>query len=275
MTILDGTFEISTGDDGIHADEISTISGGTLNIAKCNEGIEGASVDISGGEITIVASDDGLNAANGTATVPGMGTSDCIIRISGGTVYIHASGDGLDSNGDLEVTGGQVYVYSDGMADAALDYDGTATITAGTVIAVGNSGMAQNFGTNSTQGSILVNFNSNVTGDVSLTDSGGNVLATFSPDGSYNSVVISCAGLTVGETYTVTAGTQSQTVTLDNLIYGSSNGFVGIGGMGGPGGQGSFGGSPGGNGFPGGQNSGGSSGGPGGDGSTPPTPPQQ
>ena len=275
VTILDGTFEISTGDDGVHADEISAISGGTLNIAKCNEGIEGASVDISGGEITIVASDDGLNATNGTATVPGMGTSDCIIRISGGTVYIHASGDGLDSNGDLEVTGGQVYVYSDGMADAALDYDGTATITAGTVIAVGNSGMAQNFGTNSTQGSILVNFNSNVTGDVSLTDSGGNVLATFSPDGSYNSVVISCAGLTVGETYTVTAGTQSQTVTLDSLIYGSSNGFGGMGGMGGPGGQGSFGGGPGGNGFPGGQNSGGSSGGPGGDGSTPPTPPQQ
>lgn len=275
VTILDGTFEISTGDDGVHADEISTISGGTLNIAKCNEGIEGASVDISGGEITIVASDDGLNAANGTATVPGMGTSESIIRISGGTVYIHASGDGLDSNGDLEVTGGQVYVYSDGMADGALDYDGTATITAGTVIAVGNSGMAQNFGTDSTQGSILVNFSRNVTGDVSLTNSGGNVLATFSPDGSYNSVVISCAGLTIGETYTVTAGTQSQTVTLDSLIYGSSNGFGGMGGMGGPGGQGSFGGGPGGNGFPGGQNSGGSSGGPGGDGSTPPTPPQQ
>ena len=58
-------------------------------------------------------------------------------------------------------------MFSDGSADAALDYDGTATITAGTVIAVGNSGMAQNFGTDSTQGSILVNFNSNVTGDVS------------------------------------------------------------------------------------------------------------
>lgn len=279
VTIMDGTFEISTGDDGVHADETSTISGGTLNIAKCYEGIEGATVDISGGEITIVASDDGLNAANGTATVPGVGTSDSIIRISGGTVCIHASGDGLDSNGDLEVTGGQIYVFSDGMADAALDYDGTATITAGTVIAVGNSGMAQNFGTNSTQGSILVNFNGNVTGDVSLADSGGNVLATFSPDGSYNSVVISCAGLTIGETYTVAAGTQSQTVTLDRLIYGSSNGF---GGMGGPRGQGSFGGPNGdssfggSSGFPGRQNSDGSSDAPGGDGfSMPPTPPQQ
>ncbi|MCI5977191.1 MAG: carbohydrate-binding domain-containing protein [Clostridiales bacterium] len=110
VTIMDGTFEISTGDDAVHADETSTISGGTLNIDKCCEGIEGVSVDISGGEITIVASNDGLNAANGTATVPGVGTSDGIIRISGGTVCIHASGDGLDSNGDLDVTGGQNYV---------------------------------------------------------------------------------------------------------------------------------------------------------------------
>ena len=282
VTIMDGTFEISTGDDAVHADETSTISGGTLNIAKFCEGIEGVSVDISGGEITIVASNDGLNAANGTATVPGVGTSDGIIRISGGTVCIHASGDGLDSNGDLDVTGGQNYVFSDGMADAALDYDGTATITAGTVIAVGNSGMAQNFGTNSTQGAILVNFNGNVTGDVSLADSGGNVLATFSPDGSYNSVVVSFAGLTIGKTYPVTAGTQSQTVTLDSLIYGSSNGFGGMGGMGGPRGQGSFGGPNGdssfggSSGFPGRQNSDGSSGAPGGDGfSMPPAPPQQ
>ena len=207
VTIMDGTFEISTGDDAVHADETGTISGGTLNIAKCCEGIEGVSVDISGGEITIVASNDGLNAANGTATVPGVGTSDGIIRISGGTVCIHASGDGLDSNGDLDVTGGQIYVFSDGMADAALDYDGTATIT---------------------------------------------------------------------------AGTQSQTVTLDSLIYGSSNGFGGMGGMGGPRGQGSFGGPNGdssfggSSGFPGRQNSDGSSGAPGGDGfSMPPAPPQQ
>lgn len=73
----------------------------------------------------------------------------------------------------------------------------------------------------------------------------------------------------MGETYTVTAGTQSQTVTLDSLIYGSSNGFGGMGGMAVPAARAALAAAPW-NGFPGGQNSGGSSAGPGGDGSTPP-----
>lgn len=64
-----------------------------------------------------------------------------------------AGGDGIDSNGDLNVSGGEIYVSgptSDG--DSALDYDGAATITGGTIVASGYSGMAQNFGSDSTQG---------------------------------------------------------------------------------------------------------------------------
>lgn len=65
-----------------------------------------------------------------------------------------AGGDGIDSNGDLNVSGGEIYVSgptSDG--DSALDYDGAATITGGAIVAAGYSGMAQNFGSDSTQGS--------------------------------------------------------------------------------------------------------------------------
>lgn len=65
-----------------------------------------------------------------------------------------AGGVGIDSNGDLNVSGGEIYVSgptSDG--DSALDYDGAATVTGGTIVAAGYSGMAQNFGSDSTQGS--------------------------------------------------------------------------------------------------------------------------
>lgn len=65
-----------------------------------------------------------------------------------------AGSDGIDSNGDLNVSGGEIYVSgptSDG--DSALDYDGAATVTGGTIVAAGYSGMAQNFGSDSTQGS--------------------------------------------------------------------------------------------------------------------------
>ena len=76
------------------------------------------------------------------------------VTVSGGTIRIDAGGDGIDSNGDLNVSGGETYVSgptSDG--DSALDYDGAATVTGGTIVAAGYSGMAQNFGSDSTQGS--------------------------------------------------------------------------------------------------------------------------
>ena len=77
------------------------------------------------------------------------------------------------------------------------------------------------------------------------------MLASYTPSKAYNSVVISTEALTVGGTYTVTAGSYSETVTLTSLIYGGGMGMGGFGGMGGPmGGQpgGGFGGGPGGQG---------------------------
>lgn len=244
VTISGGTFTVTTGDDGVHADNAVTITDGTIDIPKCYEGIEGQTITISGGTIDITASDDGLNAAGG-ADQSGFsgrgpdsfgGNSDCCITISGGTIRIDASGDGIDSNGDLNVSGGEIYVSgptSDG--DSALDYDGSATITGGTVIAAGYSGMAQNFGADSTQGSILLTCQSTSTETIRITDASGNVLAEFTPAKAYTCVVVSIPALKQGGTYTVTMGGESTDVTLDSLIYGSGGMGGGIGGQ--PGGN--------------------------------------
>lgn len=242
IVIKGGTFTIATGDDGIHANENVTVSGGAITVTKSYEGIEGKSIDLTGGEISVTASDDGLNAAGGADSSgfggPGFGggdrfgtaSSDVYIRIAGGKLYVNASGDGIDSNGNLIVSGGETYVDGPtGNGDGALDYDGTATITGGILVAVGSSGMAQNFGTASTQGSILLNFSTGSKSAVTLTDAQGNVLVSYTPFKTYNSVVISCPGLVQGGTYTVSACGQSSSVTLSSLIYGS--------GMGGGGGQ--------------------------------------
>lgn len=231
--ISGGTFAISTGDDGVHADENLKISGGTINISKSYEGLEGATIDISGGKITITASDDGINAAGGNDE-SGFGggmardtfgsSSSYYINISGGTINIDASGDGIDSNGNLTVSGGEIYVSGPTSGgDSALDYDGTAAITGGIVIAAGSSGMAQNFGDSSTQGSIMLTYQSFASGKISVADSSGNVLAEYTPSKNYSCVVVSCPGLTKGGTYTVTACGQSQSVTLESTIYGSGS----------------------------------------------------
>ncbi len=240
MTVNRGEFTIATGDDALHADETTTVNGGTINISTCYEGVEGNDVVISGGYLKLYATDDGINAAGGNdgSGFGGMfggsfGGSDSSILISGGEIYINADGDGIDSNGDLTVTGGTIYVSgpeSDG--DGALDYDGTGQITGGTLVAVGRSGMAMNFGDTSTQGSILISTANCAAGtEVVLKDADGNVMVSYTAESSFNSVVVSCPGLEQGGTYTVTAGDEAYEVTLESLIYGS--GFSMGGGFGG------------------------------------------
>lgn len=240
IVIKGGAITIATGDDGIHADKNVAVSGGAITVTKSYEGIEGKSIDLTGGEISVTASDDGLNAAGGVdgSGFGGFGfgggdrfgttSSDIYIRIAGGKLYVNASGDGIDSNGNLIVSGGEIYVDGPtGNDNGALDYDGTATITGGILVAVGSSGMAQNFGTASTQGSILLNFSTGSKSAVTLTDADGNVLVSYTPSKTYNSVVISCPELVKGGIFTVSACGQSSSVTLSSLIYGSGSGMGG------------------------------------------------
>ncbi len=100
----------------------------------------------------------------------------------------------------------------------------TVTITEeGTYILSGTlKGMAQNFGTSSTQGSMLVSTGSQSAGStITLTDSNGNELLSFQAAKAFDCVVISCPGIVQGATYTVSAGGSSTEVTMDSLIYGS------------------------------------------------------
>lgn len=156
-------------------------------------------------------------------------------------INIDAGGDGIDSNGSLYVSGGEIYVSGpESNADGALDYDGEATITGGSLIAAGASGMAQNFGSSSTQGSILVTFTTQSAGTtISLLDESGNELISWQSGKTYNSVVISSPDITVGSTYTIKAGGYETTVTMDSVIYGNGMGIGGgfPGGNGGMGGQ--------------------------------------
>lgn len=257
VTVSGGTLDISTGDDGIHSGNNTVVSGGEINIAKCYEGLEGQTVTVSGGKVTLTASDDGINAAGGDNQGVGGGfgpdsfsaDSNAKITITGGEIHVNASGDGLDSNGDIEISGGTVYVYgptSDG--NGSLDYDNNAVITGGTVLIAGSSGMAMNFGSESTQGSILASTGNASAGTaVKLTDSSGNVIAEFTPTVSFQTIVISTPDITSDGTYTLTVGDSKQEITMSGYIYGSRMG----GGFGGgqPGGNGGFGGGnrPGGN----------------------------
>ena len=235
VRIAGGSFEISTADDGIHASDIAEIQGGNIYVPVCYEGIEGATVRISGGEISIVSDDDGITAAGGVDSSGMAGRPDAFfasdnyaIEISGGVLQVNARGDGLDSNGSLAISGGTVYVSASiDSGNGALDYDSTGIITGGTVIAAGAGGMAMNFSDAQQQGSVLLNFSISSTEAVTLYDAQGNELLQYTPPKQYSSALISCPALQQGQTYTITAGSQTQTLILDTLLMG--NGAAGAG----------------------------------------------
>ena len=272
-----GTITINAADDGIPSGTTLDIVGGELDITNSNEGIEGKDVNISGGEINIVSSDDGINATASSTTgeKASMQAQDASINISGGKITVNAEGDGIDSNGNLTVSGGETYVSGPTRGgNGGIDYNGTATITGGTIIVTEIQSMTESFGSDSTQGVVQVSVSNQAAGTtVSIKDSKGNVLASYTPSKEYNSVIISTAGMVQGETYTVTAGSTTQEVTLSQLVSSSSGMNGGPGGSEGDprgnsinGNNGNFGGpngngGPGGNGNLGGPNGNGGSGG--------------
>lgn len=238
LTITDGTYTIASGDDGIHGDGLTAIAGGTIKITKSYEGIEGLSIAISGGDIEVTASDDGLNAAGGNdqSGAGGYGgfegngaseaSSDCDIAISGGTLKVNASGDGIDSNGTITVSGGETYVSGPtSNGNGALDYGTDAVISGGIFLAAGSSGMASNFGASSTQGVMMVSISSeSENGAISLKDSSGTTLLSWTAAKPFSSVVLSCPEIQEGAAYTVSTDDESTEVTMTSLVYGSSAG---------------------------------------------------
>ena len=103
VTVLSGTLDLATGDDGIHADGALRIDGGTITVSQSYEGLEGFTIDINGGTIHVVSSDDGLNSAGGSDSGEGsdfmaggfgggMGGDQaiegCYIRITDGFIYV-------------------------------------------------------------------------------------------------------------------------------------------------------------------------------------------
>ncbi|MDE6698809.1 MAG: carbohydrate-binding domain-containing protein [Lachnospiraceae bacterium] len=227
-----GSFEISSDDDGMSASSALMINGGNVNITKCNEGLEGMYIDINAGNISIVSGDDGINASGGNSNSNSMkGDSSLYISIAGGVTYVNAGGDGIDSNGNIYISGGELYISGPtNSANGAIDYELEGIITGGTVVAAGSAGMAENFSSGSAQGSMLVNISGMVTGEIIIKNSAGEVLARFTPDKSYNSVVISTPDIKVGETYTVSMAGEETTVNMESTIYGS--GFGNPGGFG-------------------------------------------
>lgn len=247
ITLAGGELDITASDDSINAnggsDGFSGGFGGGFGGRRSD--MNSQSGDMTPPDNSNMQTPPDGNAPSGNPpTMPGQDAADStttddttdkqpVLLITGGKITVNADGDGLDSNGDLRVEGGDITINGpsnggNGALDIGTENGGAGVIAGGTLIALGTSSMTENFGSTSTQCAFLVTMNSFGAGEtITITDSQGNVLYTGVTVKSANSVVFSSPDLVVGETYTVTIGSTSATVTQSSTVVGNSNGFGG------------------------------------------------
>lgn len=123
----DGTLNLTaTAGKGVRANRTLTVESGMF-VINSEEGIEATGITINGGDITISASDDGINASDKTDEfTPYLIINDGSISIT----MADGDTDGIDSNGDITINGGTISIN----AQSAIDYDGTAVFNGGTLI---------------------------------------------------------------------------------------------------------------------------------------------
>lgn len=235
IIINNGTLYITAADDGMHADDTLIINAGVIQIAESYEGLEACNINLNGGTVRLTASDDGLNATNGSGSTwePGgsttMGQSP-LVTIIGGYHVLNAGGDGLDSNGSIRMSGGSVYVFGptnngNGAIDIGDSMSDTMTISGGTLLAVGSSGMAES-PENDGQAVLAGNLRSSALPAGTLLgflDGNGQVLAVFELPKQISSIVYSSSAIQSGASYTIVyGGTVSGHTVTDGVVSGGT-----------------------------------------------------
>ena len=249
-TIGGGEISLVSSDDAVHADDMLVINDGVLRIDDCFEGLEAFAVEVRGGDVTIRAVNDGINA-NGMEMMfarnstqeseftSASGAETTYFLMAGGKVDLVVTGnmsnqgDGVDSNGAVYITGGELIVSTYGsFMENGLDTGwGGPTVTGGMVMAGGSSTMTESFSSYSTQCCAVIPTSYMPDGtEVTITDEDGNGIWSVVMADAFSCLQISHPDLQEGHVYTLAYGSEST-----ELDFTATTNISRSGGFGGPG----------------------------------------
>ena len=230
-----GETTVSAGDDGVHADSTLMINNGIVNVTKAVEGFEGWYIIAKGGKTAVTTSDDGWNAAGGSADA----------STASGSQWGGPGGGGAASKsvGYIEIYGGYHYLYAAGNDVDVLDANGSVKMSGGVVILELGSGSGMGGGPGGSRpgsqgGSTSGSCSTNMSGGIIDTDSGisvtGGVLLGF---GSQTESMVNCnsVSFTAGTAYGSNKAAFKPSVSGSMIVFsndvGSSVSSVDVGSM--------------------------------------------
>ncbi|NLB91245.1 MAG: carbohydrate-binding domain-containing protein [Clostridiales bacterium] len=212
VDITGGHLRIHSQNRGIHGTLSVAVRGGDIGILDCREGIEGEKIFLEGGEISIASSDDGINASGGDTNKKKVAFDEKgevihLIAITGGIVHLDVGGDGLDSNGDILLQGGTLFI--EGPPDrknSAIDYNGTFTLHGGNLLVATKH---NNQWPATDRPGILTYHQGAENTSIFLTDQRGEEVMTWTPKKAFDLLVFVTENLKEGEKYTLHIGEET------------------------------------------------------------------
>lgn len=208
INIADGEFHIQSGDDGIHAEHTLLISNGNIEIEKCFEGLEGFQIAVNGGRISVIASDDGVNATSSDTVmsqIKGFFARQTLgkLEITDGLLTVNSEGDSLDSNGIMTISGGVVLVAGPqgDSNDSIVDCDGSKTVNGGILLCIGTQddgdfGSSEDYFDVENQVQVVKSVEMQSEGTaIELQDTNGNIIVTFIAPKSFDYIVATAPNL--------------------------------------------------------------------------------
>jgi hypothetical protein len=130
---------------GIKVDGVITIiDNAIISVTTTGAGGEGieskTNINITGGQVTVNASDDAINSSYNDDTKSLSTAGD--LTINGGYVYARSTGnDGIDANGNCYIKGGLIYAIGTTSPEIAIDANSEEQkklyVTGGTIVAIG------------------------------------------------------------------------------------------------------------------------------------------
>ena len=194
---------VTSSPKGIKVDGDLTIGGGRINVnvtgnSDGSEGIESKSIlTVNGGETTIYAYDDAINAARS-------------IVINDGRLYCYsANNDGIDTNGYLTINGGLAISSGSSAPEEAFDCDESNNfkVNGGTLIGISGASVSPNR-TASTQRTVICGLRLSKNDVISVCKDGAPLFSFTIPRTMSGSMItfLSCAAFNNGGTFTLVKG---------------------------------------------------------------------